>query len=125
MARAAEILAPTSALFFTSAISKIRLSKDIIQIRQKKYYRLEDLESIKRLNIILSVGTDVSQKNTHNKVKQKVKEKMKQPIRTKIRILEAREVPPVSSFTLASRKGVSALPVIFFSLMTQLQGSVN
>lgn len=34
------------------------------------------------------------------------------------RILEASEKPPVSSFTLASKKGVSALPVIFFSLRT-------
>lgn len=35
------------------------------------------------------------------------------------RILEANEDPPVSSFTLASKKGVSALPVMFFSLRSK------
>lgn len=37
------------------------------------------------------------------------------------RILEASEAPPVSSFTLASKKGVSALPIIFLSLMIQCE----
>jgi hypothetical protein len=41
------------------------------------------------------------------------------------RILAASEAPPVSSFTLASRKGVSAFPVILLSLRMQLQIYVN
>ena len=32
------------------------------------------------------------------------------------KILEDREAPPVSSFTLESKKGVSAFPVMFLSL---------
>lgn len=42
-----------------------------------------------------------------------------QVLRTGKRILDAREAPPVSSFTFASKNGVSALPVIFLSLRIQ------
>ena len=33
-----------------------------------------------------------------------------------MRILDASEAPPVKSFTLASKNGVTAFPVILFSL---------
>jgi hypothetical protein len=42
-----------------------------------------------------------------------------QVLRTRERILDASEAPPVSSFTFASKNGVSALPVIFLSLRIQ------
>ena len=42
---------------------------------------------------------------------------IKQSINTiHLRILEASDAPPVNSLTLASRKDVSAFPVMFFSL---------
>ena len=37
------------------------------------------------------------------------------------RILAANEAPPVSSFTLDSKKGVAALPITFFSLMQKVR----
>lgn len=108
-ARDTAIWEPTCALFFTSAMSRCWLRKsnqtfqNQVNWRKKGYRCYYVLYNNLADSLAYAVTSNVKERYEHK------------------RILEDREAPPVSSFTLASKKGVSAFPLTFLSLRLQLQ----